>query len=412
MGRVRVKSIGKKYKIYPSRWGRLFEWATGDRVVAHSADWVLRGVTFEVSDGESLGIIGMNGAGKSTLLRILTGTTLASEGSFEVSGRVAALLELGLGIHPEFSGWQNATLACQLMGLDQAAIRRCLPEIQEFSELGHYMDQPVRTYSTGMQVRLAFSIATAVRPDVLIVDEALSVGDAYFQHKSMARIRQFKEQGTTLLFVTHDPGAVKVLCDRAILLDRGVVLRDGPPEAVFNYYNAMIAKKESDAEILQIEDERGRVVTRSGTKEAEVARVEMTDAAGLPRRAFEVGEAARIECHILIRSRMLAPTVGFLIKDRLGGDVFGSNTYYLDIDRIDCAPGDRLLATFEVGLDLGPGNYSLTVALHTAESHVGKNFDWWDQALVFEVVPNRSFRFTGVAALHTRVTVGRSPQAT
>jgi lipopolysaccharide transport system ATP-binding protein len=409
MGRIAVRSVGKKYKIYSNRWGRLLEWVTAERRLAHTPDWVLRGVTFEVSDGECVGIIGMNGAGKSTLLRILTGTTLATEGSFEVSGRVAALLELGLGIHPEFSGWQNATLACQLMGLERSAIEGCLPRIQDFSELGRYMDQPVRTYSTGMQVRLAFSIATAVRPDILIVDEALSVGDVYFQHKSIARIRQFKEQGTTLLFVTHDAAAAKALCDRAILLDKGMVLRDGSPEAVFDYYNAMIAKKESDAEIVQIEGERGRVMTRSGSKEAEIVGIDMTDAAGGSRRAFEVGETARIHCQIAIRERMASPTVGFLIKDRLGGDVFGSNTFYLDVQRTECAPGQELRATFEVTLNLGCGNYSLTVALHTAESHIGQNFDWWDQALVFQIVPNRSFRFTGVAALPTRVTLLPAP---
>src|SRR5262249_41876564 len=145
---------------------------------------------------------------------------------------------------------------------------------------------PVRTYSTGMQVRLAFSVATAVRPDVLIVDEALSVGDTYFQHKSMARIRAFREEGTTLLFVTHDPGAVKALCDRAILLDRGRLERDGPPDAVFDYYNAMIARKELDARIEQTPDAHGRVMTRSGSKEAEILSVEMTDLSGRRRIAF------------------------------------------------------------------------------------------------------------------------------
>src|SRR5262249_21735835 len=155
------------------------------RRTRHREEWALREVSFALAPRESLGIIGMNGAGKSTLLKILSGTTLPTEGDFEVHGRVAALLELGIGIHPEFTGWQNALLACQLLGLDEPSIERSLPWIRDFSELGDHMDAPVRTYSTGMQVRLAFSTATAVRPDVLIVDEALAVGDTYFQHKSM-----------------------------------------------------------------------------------------------------------------------------------------------------------------------------------------------------------------------------------
>ncbi len=402
MTRLAVTSIGKKYKIYPHPWGRLLEWVTADRYTAHKPDWALRDISFEVGDGESVGIIGMNGAGKSTLLKILTGTTQPTEGSVAVTGRVAALLELGLGIHPEFSGWQNAMLACQLMGMEPAVVNDRLPWIQSFSELGDHMDQPVRTYSTGMQLRLAFSAATAVRPDVLIVDEALAVGDTYFQHKSISRIRSFKEQGTTLLFVTHDPVALKALCDRAILLDRGLLLHDGPAEAVFNYYNALIAQKEKEATITQSGSADGRVVTRSGSKEAEIVTVELCDAGGDPRRLFQVGETATLRCHIRINQQMAFPTVGFLIRDRLGGDVFGTNTFHLGVEPRECAPGGAFAASFEIELNIGPGHYSVSAALHRGRVHVEGNYDWWDQALVFQVRPNQSFSFDGVAALPTR----------
>ncbi|MEW6268961.1 MAG: ABC transporter ATP-binding protein [Thermodesulfobacteriota bacterium] len=406
MPRIVARSLGKKYKRYRHPLARLVEWASGDRIVCHEAEWALRGVSFEVGDGESLGIIGMNGAGKSTLLRVLTGTTLPSEGSFEVRGRVAALLELGLGVHPEFTGWQNATLAGQLLGLDDETLAAALPWVQEFSELGDHMDQPVRTYSTGMQVRLAFSVATAVRPDVLIVDEALSVGDAYFQHKSMSRIRAFQEQGTTLLFVTHDPAAVKALCRRAILLDRGTLLRDGPPDAVFDYYNAMIARKEDEAEIEQVESE-GRIATRSGSREAEIVAVELLDDARVPRRSFAVGETAAIRVRLRTNRDMPSPTVGFLIRDRLGNDVFGSNSFYLGVAHEPCTAGDEVCATFDVVLHVGCGSYSVTVALHTERAHVDASFDWWDRALLFQVVPGRGPGFTGVAALPVRATLSR-----
>jgi homopolymeric O-antigen transport system ATP-binding protein len=405
MVRVAAHALGKRYKRYPRRWGRLLEWATANRYCAHHPDWALRDVSFAVDDGESVGVIGMNGAGKSTLLKILTATTQASEGSITVVGRVAALLELGLGMHPEFSGWQNAVLACQLMGLTPAVIDECLPWIQSFSELGDRMEQPVRTYSTGMHLRLAFSTATAVRPDILIVDEALAVGDLYFQHKSMSRIRSFKEQGTTLLFVTHDPVALKALCERAILLDRGMLLHDGPAEAVYNYYNAMIAQKEKDAEIVQLAGGDGRMMTRSGSKEAEIVAVELSDATGQPRRLFEVGEAATLRCEIRINQPMPTPTVGFVIRDRLGRDVFGTNTFHLGVVPRACAPGEALAASFELALNIGPGHYSLSNAIHRGRVHVEGNYDWWDQALVFQVRPNRSFSFDGIAALPTHGTV-------
>ena len=407
MPRIVARGLGKKYRIYRHPLARLVEWASRDRRVLHREEWALRGVSFEVSDGESVGIIGMNGAGKSTLLRLLTGTTQPSEGTFHVEGSVAALLELGLGIHPEFDGWRNAMLSLQLLGLDDRRVRDALPFVQEFSELGSHMDQPVRTYSTGMQVRLAFSVATAVRPDVLIVDEALSVGDTYFQHKSTSRIRAFQEQGTTLLFVTHDPGAVKALCQRALLLDRGALLKDGPPDAVFDYYNAMIARKEEDEQIEQVERD-GRTVTRSGSREAEITAVTLHGADGTERATFTVAEPAVLEVRFRTRAAMASPTVGFVIRDRLGNDVFGSNTFHQGIAHQPCAAGDDLVARFALGLSVGVGSYSVTVALHTEHAHVDANFDWWDRALLFEVVPGDGPGFTGVAALPVRASLERA----
>ncbi|MFN8603324.1 MAG: ABC transporter ATP-binding protein [Candidatus Binatia bacterium] len=407
MPRIVARGLGKKYRIYRHPLARLVEWASRDRRVLHRSEWALRGVSFEVSDGESVGIIGMNGAGKSTLLRLLTGTTQPSEGTFHVEGSVAALLELGLGIHPEFDGWRNAMLSLQLLGLDDRQVRDALPFVQEFSELGSHMDQPVRTYSTGMQVRLAFSVATAVRPDVLIVDEALSVGDTYFQHKSTSRIRAFQEQGTTLLFVTHDPGAVKALCQRALLLDRGALLKDGPPDAVFDYYNAMIARKEEDEQIEQVERD-GRTVTRSGSREAEITAVTLHGADGTERATFTVAEPAVLEVRFRTRAAMASPTVGFVIRDRLGNDVFGSNTFHQGIAHQPCTAGDELVARFALGLSVGVGSYSVTVALHTEHAHVDANFDWWDRALLFDVVPGDGPGFTGVAALPVRASLERT----
>jgi lipopolysaccharide transport system ATP-binding protein len=236
---------------------------------------------------------------------------------------------------------------------------------------------------------LAFSIATAVRPDVLIVDEALSVGDAYFQHKSFARIREFSEQGTTLLFVSHDPGAVKTLCDRAILLDRGQAIREGAPDEVLDYYNAIIAKREVDYQIREVERVGGRQrEMRSGDRTAAIESVELLDATGNAARAFLSNAHARLRVRFTVSTAMARITIGFLIRDRLGNDVFGTNTHYLETPTPALTPGAHFDCTFDIErLCLGAGNYSLTVALHDATSHLVRNYDWWDQALVFQIIP-------------------------
>jgi len=241
MGTITVTNLGKAYKQYPNRWSRLAEWVLPGSKPRHSLKWVMQGVSFSVQPGEAVGIIGINGAGKSTLLKMITGTTQPTTGSVHITGRIAALLELGMGFHPDFTGRQNAFMAGQLLGYSVEEIAHLMPDIEAFAEIGDYIDQPVRVYSSGMQMRLAFSVATAHRPDVLVVDEALSVGDAYFQHKSFDRIRAFRKQGTTLLIVSHDKAAIQSICDHAILLNGGKLAMAGQPEAVMDYYNAMLA---------------------------------------------------------------------------------------------------------------------------------------------------------------------------
>lgn len=405
MAKVVVNNLGKKYKRYPHSWARLAEWLTRGSYLAHEARWALRGVDFEVQAGESIGIVGQNGAGKSTLLKILTGTTRPDEGGVRVEGRIAALLELGMGFHPLFTGRENAVLTCQMMGLSSGEIQELLPEIEQFSELGDYMDQPLRVYSTGMQMRLAFSAATAVRPEILIVDEALSVGDAYFQHKCIQRIRFFQKQGTTLLFVSHDPGAVKSLCGRALLLDQGVLIRDGAPDVVLDYYNAMIAKKSKDEGIQHIQTELGRTATRSGRGEARVLKIEMFDENDRPATVFMVGDTAKIQCHIGFYSPVENPTIGILIRDRLGNDVFGTNTHHLKAGEHSYEAGERLVVSFTLSLNLGCGNYSLTVAVHSKDTHLEDSYDWWDQCLVFQVIPSGSSPAIGLAALPVEVEI-------
>jgi lipopolysaccharide transport system ATP-binding protein len=403
---LRVERLGKRYKHYARGRDRLLEWASAGRLVRHTDAWVLQGVSFEVARGEGVAVVGANGAGKSTLMRLIAGTIQPSEGRIEVAGRVAAL-ELGLGFHPDFTGRQNAFAAGELLGLRAADVERLLPEIEAFAEIGAAIEDPVRTYSSGMQLRLAFAVATAVRPEILIVDEVLAVGDAYFQAKCMARIRAFREQGTTLLFVSHDPTAVRRLCDRALLLDRGLLVRQGPASEVLDYYNALIAKLTGDYEIRQGRELAGEGgTTRSGSRAARTLAVELLGESG-PQRAFAVGAPLRIRVRGTARDAIEALTVGFSIRDRLGVEVFGTNTHHLGVPVPALAAGEAFTVEFELPLRIGVGSYAVTVALHTGANHVEGNYDWWDEVVTFQVVPGGEPVFVGAAYLPTTARFAR-----
>jgi lipopolysaccharide transport system ATP-binding protein len=402
MGTIVVSNLGKAYKQYPNRWARLREWITpGDRP-RHQLKWVLQGIDFTVQPGQALGIIGINGAGKSTLLKLITGTTQATTGSVHMTGRVAAMLELGMGFHPDFTGRQNAYMAGQLLGMSGEDITRLLPEIQSFAEIGDYIDQPVRVYSSGMQMRLAFSVATAIRPDILIVDEALSVGDAYFQHKSFDRIREFRKQGTTLLIVSHDKQAIQSICDRAILLNAGHLAMEGPPEAVMDYYNAVLADHQNQVvrqEVLQ----DGKVQTISGTGEVTLEHAELQDRQGLALEVVAVGQAVTL--HIQAKCQQAVPelVIGYMIKDRLGQPIYGTNTHHLKRKLKQLPSQQALEYNFEFNANLGPGSYSIAIALHADDTHIGQNYEWCDQAIVFSVVNINQPDFVGVAWLPPEV---------
>lgn len=395
-----VNNISKKYKHHNNRWAHITHSLTRGRFKPPVEKWVLQNITFKVYTGESIGIVGQNGSGKSTLLKIIAGITSPSVGTITCCGKIAALLELGMGFNPELSGRQNAQMACQLRGLDNRTTQQLMQNIYEFSEIGSYFDQPLRTYSSGMQVRLAFSAATALRPDILIIDEALSVGDVYFQHKCISRIREFKEQGTTLFFVSHDASAVKTLCDRAVLLEHGKLTLDDNPENVLNYYNAIIAQKEKDLEIKQLETKQQITTTRSGNGKAKILGVELLNQRGQATRAFLVGETAFIKCQVEYRTAINNATFGVVIRDRLGNDIFGTNTYHLD--HAITTPG-VVEIEFKLQLNLGYGHYSITVASHSLHSHIDDNHDWWNNSVVFEVIPSNTYRFVGVSHLPIEV---------
>src|SRR6476646_970880 len=246
---LRVEGVSKQYRIYDQPSDRFKEMLTRGRWVTHREFWALRDVSFEVEKGTTFGIVGPNGCGKSTLLQIIAGTLEPTQGTTWHSGRIAALLELGSGFNPEFTGVENVYMNTSLMGISQAETAAMLPDIERFAEIGQFINQPVKTYSSGMYVRLAFAAAISVMPQILIVDEALAVGDAVFQHRCMRRIREMQESGMTILLVSHDPNAVRALCSRALLLNAGAMEAIGKPVDVLNRYQKLIMARETAYEV-------------------------------------------------------------------------------------------------------------------------------------------------------------------
>src|SRR5579875_2406246 len=290
--RVAVDRLWKTFWFYRRPLDRVTSWLSRGRFGRPTPFHALREVSLTLHAGESLGIIGVNGAGKSTLLKIVTGR-------------------------------QNIRYNARCIGLTDAEIEERLPAIEAFSELGDFLDRPLRTYSTGMQVRLAFSVAANVAPDVLVVDEVLAVGDAYFQQKCLQRIRKFRDDGVSILFVSHDPGAMKTLCERAILLHEGAIADEGEPTRVLARYNALIARKTAESHYFAIEERgRGPVASRSGSFAAIIAEVELLDCDGRPTRAVIAGSSVVVRVRVLFLEPIVDPTVGILLRDRLGNDVY------------------------------------------------------------------------------------------
>ncbi|MFM9381084.1 ABC transporter ATP-binding protein [Pseudomonas sp. UV AK001] len=409
MGHIRVTGLGKAYKLYPTRWSRLTEWLIPFSAPRHRQHWVLQDVAFEIASGEAVGIVGANGAGKSTLLKMITGTTQPTCGKIEIKGRVAALLELGMGFHPDFTGRQNAIMAGQLLGMQVDEIEALMPDIEHFAEIGEAIDHPVRTYSSGMQMRLAFSVATARRPDILIVDEALSVGDAYFQHKSFERIRSFRKAGTTLLIVSHDRSAIQSICDSAILLKDGHMAMYDKPEVVLDYYNALMAEREGQV-VRQEMLSSGEVQTVSGTGEAGILCVRLLDECERSIEAAEVGQPVVLEVDVEVRKDIERLVLGFMIKDRLGQPMYGINTHRQNLALEDLHAGERITYRFAFVMGLGKGNYSVALSLSRLDSHLDRNFEWRDYGLVFHVINNRQEDFVGCSWLAARTSIARHPE--
>jgi lipopolysaccharide transport system ATP-binding protein len=295
------------------------------------------------------------------------------------------------------------------MGFTPAQIDATMVDIEAFAEIGEHFDEPARTYSSGMQMRVAFAVATAWRPEILIVDEALSVGDIYFQHKSFAKIREYREQGTTLLIVSHDRNAIQTLCDRAILLEEGSVINDGGPEEVFDFYNALIAEKEnSTVEVKKISE--GKAQTISGTGEARVEEIVLCNSKGQVVDYVGVGEPVELRIKVKVYQSVETLVLGYAIKDRLGQFMYGTNTWHTKQVIQNPQQGDEYLFILAFPANFGVGSYSVLTALVDRETHLTANYEWRDMSLLFNVININKTYFEGCLWNEPRISIEKLTQ--
>jgi len=381
---INVSGLSKKFRRYASVAEGVKEVLHPLRKKYHKEFWALRDVSFDVRRGETVAVLGPNGSGKSTLLQVLCGILRPTAGDIRVHGRVSALLELGAGFHPRFTGRENVYLNGAIMGLSRREVEEKFDAIAEFADIGDFMDQPVRTYSSGMFLRLAFAAAINVDPDILIIDEALAVGDAVFQHKCSNHIRKLQGSGVTLFIVSHDRSAILSLCERAILLKKGRVMKDSTPEAVYDLYDALIAEKENTT--IEQRTTSGRVETISGTGEARFTEISLYDSAGRSVDTVRVGEPVELRFRVEVVKDIESLVLGCSIKNRFGMTMYGTNTYHTKQIIMTPRAGDTYVYRVRFNANFGVGSYSVQCALVQGYTHLEENYEWRDGSLVFSVV--------------------------
>lgn len=438
---ISVKNLGKRYEIYADPRDRLKQFVlprlqglVGQPAKQYFKDfWALKNVSFEVKKGETVGIIGRNGSGKSTLLQLICGTLTPTEGSIQTHGRIAALLELGSGFNPEFTGRENVYMNAAVLGLSKEEIDARFNDIVAFADIGDFIEQAVKTYSSGMMVRLAFAVIAHVDADILVVDEALSVGDAFFSQKCMRFMRTFMETGT-VLFVSHDTGAVVNLCSRGILLNSGQVVKTGTPKDVTAHYLSTlcevnqkvdgiqtgdpISTAKSPQDLGEYRDKRESIFNGStlrndievfqfqphqegfGTGDAKILTVRLLDQDGVPLSWIVGGEHVILEIQCLANIDLLQPIIGFDLKDRLGQTVFGDNSFLVyQHDPKLVAKGSTVVARFEFQLPRLPtGDYSIAAAIADGTQSRHVQHHWMHDALIIRVhASSVCFGLVGIA---------------
>lgn len=392
---IEVNAVKKTFKLYHRPADRLRELVF--RRPYHTPYTALDNISFQVRPGETLGIIGRNGAGKSTLMKILNNVLLPDSGTVISHGRVTALLELGTGFDASMSGLQNIRANGLLLGMTEAEVVRRRDAIIDFAELGQFIDEPLRTYSSGMTMRLAFAIAIHADPETFLIDEALSVGDGNFQQKCMRRIREFRQDGGAIIFVSHDLNAVKMICDEVMVLDHGKMVTQAAPEEAVNHYNQILAGEHRDKDTLSGRD--------SGYGSYKV-KISCAEATGKKSGGDILSSGEELILGVEMESDIdvAALTLGMMIRDRFGQDIFGTNSHFMDFP-ISIKAREKCKITLTMPMSLAPGKYTITLALHEGADHTNECYHWWDNALHFEVSGIKGHNFSGICNLNPSIQV-------
>jgi ABC-type polysaccharide/polyol phosphate transport system ATPase subunit len=390
-GEIRIDEVSRRFRVYPKQARTLKELIVTRGRGRGEDVWALSGVTLTLAPGEAVGLVGRNGSGKTTLLKLIGGIIKPSLGRVEVGGRVASLLELGAGFHPEFTGRENVFLNGALYGLSRAEIRERMDEIVDFAGIGHYVDLPVRTYSAGMYMRLGFAVAAHVDADVLLLDEIFAVGDEEFQRKCFGRISQFKQHGGTIVFVSHDAASVERLCERAVLLGGGLVDFDGPTHEAILRYRSHLARDRDPAE-------RGAGLTEWGSGEARITEVALQGADGEKRLQFVAGEQLTVRLRVVADRAVPPPQLQFELRE-WGGALIAGGSHDTSVLGWDGA-GEQVFRFDVDKLPLAEGRFKLRFGLASADgAHL---YHWLDDALRLYVIPQE--RDAGLVRLEGRWT--------
>ena len=410
---IELEKVGKIFKLYNRQIDRIREalmfWNNN---TYHKLFHALKDVSLTIKKGDTVGIIGRNGSGKSTLLQVICSILQPTSGKVSVDGRISALLELGAGFNPEFSGRENVFLNGTILGMSTEEMDECLDDIIDFADIGEFIDQPVKSYSSGMYVRLAFAVAINVHPDILIVDEALSVGDTAFQAKCFAKFREFQKNGVTVLFVTHSMDLITRYCKTALLLEKGNLVMAGPAKDVVDEYNRMTVNCSSNEGSVAVhlrKSERAHRLNprenRYGTGKAEIIEMGIRSADESTSYTFIHGETYRFWFKTLFHETVKHPVTAFTIKDVKGFDLSGTNTLFKDIEIGTVNKGDILLTEFEQRMMLNPGGYLLSFGCAGFEDGEYVVYDRRYDVITFDVVSEKSA--VGMFDLDSQITISR-----
>ena len=396
---IQLQDVSKKYPIYKTSSSKLLELLSFRKWKLHRDFWALRDIDLEIPRGAVLGVLGQNGSGKSTLLQVLAGILRPTTGTCRVEGSVAAILELGAGFNPEFSGRENIFINAAVLGLSHRQTQDRMDQILDFAEIGEFIDQPVKTYSSGMFVRLAFAVAVHVDPEILLVDEALAVGDLVFQHRCIHRMRQLRDAGKTIVLVTHDLQAVTSYCSRAILLDGGHKLYEGTPETVVQRYQALVARREAqlgDGPVQKAASPGTRlpvvrtipyIHNRYGEGAAEIIGIILLSSDGEVLNSVPAGGECSLLVSVRFKQKVTDPIVGFTVRDRLGNELTSSNTSYEGIHLPEAQADQIYTVAFRFRVPpLRPGSYTISPAVSRGDIWEHTVEDWIDNAYIFNLL--------------------------